>query len=157
MQKVRDLALDLRPSGLDDLGLAAALRWHVDRFARQASLETHLSIDTVETLEPELQTTCFRLAQEALTNVARHARATWVWVDLHMRGEKLELTVRDNGIGFDVRAARERAIAGVSLGLLGMEERVSLVGGEIEILSTPENGTQVRVRLPMGNVAARIP
>jgi signal transduction histidine kinase len=149
MQRVRDLALDLRPSVLDDLGLAAALRWYVDRFAQKAHWEMHLSIAPIAKLEPAVETTCFRLAQEALTNVARHAQAAHVWFDLHLSGQEVELRVRDDGVGFDVPAARERAIGGASLGLLGMEERVSLAGGEFEILSAPDTGTEVRARFPV--------
>jgi signal transduction histidine kinase len=147
MQRVRNLALDLRPSVLDDLGLAAALRWYVDRFARRGPLKVHVSIDpAVSGLEPALETACFRLAQEALTNVVRHARAQHVWFDLHLLGHGLELTVRDDGAGFDVAAARSRAIRGGSMGLLGMEERVSLTEGELEIVSAPGQGTMVRAR-----------
>ncbi len=147
MQWVRNLALDLRPSVLDDVGLAAALRWYVDRFARQGTLAVHLSIDAaVSRLEPALETGCFRLAQEALTNIARHAQARHVWFDLHLFGDALELTVRDDGVGFDVAKARARAIHGGSMGLLGMEERVSLMGGELEIVSMPTMGTTVRAR-----------
>jgi PAS domain S-box-containing protein len=153
LQRVRDLALDLRPSVLDDLGLAAALRWCVDRFAQKAHLETHLSIDAVPSLEPALETACLRLAQEALTNVARHAQARHVWCDLHCSGQRLELQVRDDGIGFDVPAARARAIGGASLGLLGMEERVSLAGGEFEIRSEPGGGTELRARFPVNENA----
>src|SRR3981081_2391992 len=100
MQRVRDLALDLRPSVLDDLGLAAALRWYVDRFRRCGEVEMHMAIDVVPPLEPELETACFRVAQEALTNVARHARARCVWLDLKVVPEGIELGVRDDGIGF---------------------------------------------------------
>jgi signal transduction histidine kinase len=153
VQRVRDLALDLRPSVLDDLGLAAALRWCVDRFAQKARLETHLSIDAVPRLEPALETACFRLAQEALTNVVRHAKARHVWCDLHRLGDGLELSVRDDGIGFDVPAARARAIGGASLGLLGMEERVSLAGGEFEIRSEPGGGTRIQARFAVGENA----
>jgi PAS domain S-box-containing protein len=150
MARVHDLALDLRPSVLDDLGLPAALRWYVDRLARAARLEAHLSIDAVPSLEPELQTGCFRVMQEALTNVARHARAQHVWVDVHLVPKGLELQVRDDGIGFDVTSARERAIGGASMGLLGMQERVSLVGGEFEIDSLPGEGTKVSARFAAG-------
>jgi PAS domain S-box-containing protein len=146
MQRVRNLALDLRPSVLDDLGLPAALRWFVDRFARDARVEAHLSIDAVPRFAPELETACFRVAQEALTNVARHARARRVWLDLHVLAGALELSVRDDGIGFDTGAARERAVGGTSMGLLGMQERVSLVGGEFEVQSVQGGGTEVRAR-----------
>jgi len=149
LQRVRDLSLDLRPSVLDDLGLAAALRWYVDRFAQNAHLEVHLSIDVVTRLDPALEITCFRLTQEVLTNVARHAQATQVWFDLHLLDQALELRVRDDGIGFDAATARARAIGGASLGLLGMEERVSLVGGRLEVLSAPGSGTELRARFPM--------
>lgn len=150
METVRDLALALRPSVLDDLGLPAALRWYADRLARDARIEAHLSIDALPRLAPELETTCFRVAQEALTNVARHARARRVWLDVHLRAGDLEFAVRDDGIGFDASAARDRAIGGASMGLLGMQERVTLVGGEFEVTNRPEGGTEVRARLPVG-------
>jgi PAS domain S-box-containing protein len=150
MHRVRDLALDLRPSVLDDLGLPAALRWYVDRFARDAHVEAHVSIDAVPRLQAELETACFRVAQEALTNVARHAQARQVWLDLHLVAEGLELRVRDDGIGFDARAARDHAIGGASIGLLGMQERVSLMGGEFEVRSVPGDGTEVRARFGVG-------
>jgi PAS domain S-box-containing protein len=146
LQRVRDLALDLRPAVLDDLGLSAALRWYMDRFARDARIETHVSIDAVPHLQPEVQTASFRVAQEALTNVVRHAHARHVWLDLHFLAEGLELRVRDDGIGFDAGVARQRATAGISMGLLGMQERISLVGGEFEVRSMPGAGTEVRAR-----------
>ena len=153
MERVRDLALDLRPSVLDDLGLPAALRWYVDRFARTAHVEAHLSIDAVPHLEADLETVCFRVAQEALTNVARHARARHVWVDLHLLPVGLELSVRDDGSGFDIGVARDHAVGGASMGLLGMQERVALVGGEFEIRSAPGGGTEVRARFAVGERA----
>jgi PAS domain S-box-containing protein len=150
MQKVRDIALDLRPSVLDDLGLPAALRWYLDRLARDAQVEAQLSIDAVPHLGSELETACFRVAQEALTNIARHSRARHVWLDLHLLAEDLELRVRDDGIGFDVEAARARATAGASMGLLGMEERVTLMGGTLQLLAAPGAGVEVRARFPAG-------
>jgi PAS domain S-box-containing protein len=149
MERVRDLALALRPSVLDDLGLPAALRWYADRFARDAAIEAHLSIDDVPRLEPEIETACFRVAQEALTNVARHAKARCVWLDLHLHDGWLELSVRDDGIGFEAAAARERAVGGASMGLLGMQERVTLLEGECRIASGSEGGTELRARLPV--------
>jgi len=148
--RVRDLALDLRPSVLDDLGLAAALRWYGDRFARRTQVEVRVAVAPVPPLETELETACFRVAQEALTNVARHAQARHAWLDLKVLPEGIEVAVRDDGIGFDVASARERASGGTSMGLLGMQERVSLVGGEFELLSVPGSGTEVRARFAVG-------
>jgi PAS domain S-box-containing protein len=157
LERVRELALDLRPSVLDDLGLAAALRWYTDRFARTTRIETHLSVDAFPHLGPSLETACFRVAQEALTNVARHAQARNVWVDLHVLGETLELGVRDDGIGFEAGPARERAVRGGSMGLLGLQERVSLSGGELELVTRPGGGTEVRARFPLGGKAGAAP
>jgi PAS domain S-box-containing protein len=155
MESVRDLALDLRPSVLDDLGLPAAVRWYADRFARTTHIDVHLSIEAVPRLPSELEIACFRVAQEALTNVARHAQARNVWVDLHFVAEALDLRVRDDGSGFDAAVARERAVGGASVGLLGMQERVSLAGGEYELSTRPGGGAEVRVRLPLGGKARR--
>jgi len=148
LRQVRDLSLDLRPSMLDDLGLVAALRWYIDRQAQRAGFEVRLSADPIEPrLPPEIETACFRVAQEAFTNIVRHAAAGRVEVRLRIgdstrnweppASSELQLMIRDNGLGFDVAGAQKRASAGSSLGLLGMEERVLLVGGKIEVESTP--------------------
>jgi PAS domain S-box-containing protein len=150
MQTVRDLALDLRPSVLDDFGLAAALRWYADRFARSGGVEMRVSIGALPALPPELETACFRVAQEALTNVARHARARHVELEVEVVAAGLEMIVRDDGIGFDVAAAREQAIAGGSMGLLSMQERVLLAGGELDIEAPSRGGTRVRARFALG-------
>jgi PAS domain S-box-containing protein len=149
MQTTRDLALDLRPAMLDDLGLAAALRWYADRFAKQTQIEMHLAIEEIAGLPPALATAAFRVAQEALTNVARHASARNVWLEVRWTPPGLELAVRDDGVGFDVDGARDRAMQGASLGLLGMEERVALSGGTFDIRSAAGSGTEVRANLPM--------
>jgi signal transduction histidine kinase len=153
MQTVRDLALDLRPAMLDDLGLAAALRWYADRFAKQTGIATHLAVDEVPRLDPNIATASFRVAQEALTNVARHASAKNVWLSLHQSNGTLELAVRDDGVGFDVAAASDRATRGASLGLVGMEERASLAGGSLAIVSKPASGAEVRARFPIRSAA----
>jgi signal transduction histidine kinase len=114
----------------------------------------HVAVDAVPALEPELETACFRVAQEALTNVARHARARRVWVELRGRAGWVELAVRDDGVGFDVESARARANRGTSMGLLGMQERVTLVGGAFEIVPLAEGGTEVRARFAVGESAA---
>jgi two-component system sensor histidine kinase UhpB len=87
--------------------------------------------------------------------VARHARARHIWLELRHGAGRLELTVRDDGIGFDASAARERAIGGASLGLLGMQERISLVGGDYEVKTVPGGGTEIRAYLPVGDQEPR--
>jgi signal transduction histidine kinase len=150
LQQVRTLSLDLRPALLDDLGLGAALRWYVDRQAQRAGFTVQFVIDPLEPRpRPELETACFRVAQEALTNVLRHAQAQHVRVELRQSGTELHLLIRDDGTGFDVHAAQQRAEQGASLGLLGMQERVWLVGGQIEIASAAAQGTEIRVRFPL--------
>lgn len=143
LDQVRNLSLDLRPSLLDDLGLVAALRWYVARQTRLAGFVLHFSADELGgRLTPALETACFRVAQEALTNVVRHAQAHEVWVALHCQGE-LCLTIRDDGVGFNVAAAQAHAAHGGSFGLLGMRERVGIVGGRLTISSSPGHGSQI--------------
>jgi two-component system, NarL family, sensor histidine kinase UhpB len=150
--RIRDLAQALRPPLLDELGLEEALQWHVDHEARRAGLAFRLAIAPLgRRLPAAAEMTCFRVAQEALTNVIRHAQAHLVEVELSKANGTLQLMVRDDGRGFDVPAARKRAIEGGSQGLLSMQERVTLVGGGIEIDSAPGRGTCVRARLPLAD------
>jgi signal transduction histidine kinase len=156
LQQVRNLSLDLRPSLLDDLGLVAALRWYVDRLAQRTGFVAEFVADPPGIRAPaNLETACFRVAQEALTNVVRHARAHHVRVELLQHDTELHLLVRDDGIGFEVAAARQRAARGGSLGLLGMQERVLLIRGRIDIQSVPGQGTEIRIRLPLTSALER--
>lgn len=150
LQQVRGLSLNLRPSQLDDLGLPAALRSHLDQHAKAAGFKAHFSMDALKhRLHSDLETTCFRVAQEALTNVARHARARNVWVELRRSDAELRFSIRDDGAGFDVAAARNGAVQGRSLGVISMEERVTLAGGRFELKSMPGEGTAVHAILPL--------
>jgi signal transduction histidine kinase len=150
IQQVRNLSLDLRPSLLDDLGLVATLRWYLARQAEWTGFAVQFSVNPPELrLSPELETVCFRIVQEALTNIARHAGAQQVWVELQQRETELHLSIRDNGTGFDVEEALDRAIHGASLGLLSMQERASLLGGQLEIDSVPGHGVEIRARFPL--------
>lgn len=152
LQQVRNISLDLRPSMLDDLGLVPALRWYLDRQTQRAGLKAHYAADEfADPIPPEIASTCFRVAQEALNNVIRHARAENVFVELRQGEDELILIIRDDGIGFDVKKASERAAKGASLGVLGMQERVHLMDGEINIESVPPLGTEVWVRIPLTN------
>jgi two-component system sensor histidine kinase UhpB len=146
LQQARQLSLELRPPLLDDLGLVPALRWYLDQQAQRAGLRVEFFADpALERVDAAIETACFRVAQEALTNVLRHARAQTVSVELHRTAEALHLMVRDNGIGFDVVTAQQRS----SLGLHGMRERVALVGGELDCKSAPGRGTEVHAFFPV--------
>jgi PAS domain S-box-containing protein len=146
LQQTRQISLDLRPPLLDDLGLVPALRWYLDQQAQRAGLRIEFSADpALERMSPEIETACFRVAQEALTNVVRHARAQTVSVELHRTPEALHLVVRDDGIGFDVMTAEQ----GASLGLLGMRERVALLAGEMDCKSAPGRGTEIHAFFPV--------
>lgn len=146
MQQVRDLSLDLRPSMLDDLGLGATLRWYAARVARLAALETCVEIDPgFPRLVPDAETLFFRVAQEGITNVMRHAHAENLGVRLTRDGDLIELRVSDDGRGFDAESARRASIRGKSAGLLGMQERAALGGAELTIESTPGTGTVLRL------------
>jgi signal transduction histidine kinase len=153
LQQVRDMSLDLRPSLLDDLGLVPALRWYADRQAQRAGFAVHFGADLPEMRLPvDVETTCFRVVQEALTNVVRHAQAQRVSIQLRQGQESLDLNILDDGRGFDVERALQRAAGGGSLGLLGMQERVHFAGGEMDIQSAPGHGTEIRVSLPAHHV-----
>lgn len=149
LQQVRNLALDLRPSMLDDIGLVAAVRWCLDRQAQRAGYTAHFHSEPSEiSVPPEIAIACYRVAQEALTNIARHAHASQVLVKLELSANELLLIVQNDGAGFDVTTARERAVRGGSLGLLGMQERVELVSGQLEIQSSSA-GTTIRACFPV--------
>ncbi|MEI8170140.1 MAG: PAS domain-containing protein [Rhodoferax sp.] len=150
LQQVRRLSLALRPSMLDDLGLLPALRWIAEQSAARGGFTVTIdSAIPLERLAPEIETACFRIVQEALTNIIRHAHAARVAIELLQEGGSLLLCVRDDGVGFDIAAMHERALAGGSIGVLGMQERAVLIGGELEIVSNATKGSAIRVRCPM--------
>jgi PAS domain S-box-containing protein len=150
LEQVRSLSLDLRPSLLDDLGLSAALRWYVPQQAKRAGIAARVTADIGEDRLPApIETACFRVVQEAVTNVLRHAHASQVVVDVQAFPDRIELWIEDDGAGFDVAAARRDGHGGRSLGLLSMEERVSLVAGELSIDSLPGRGTRIHVTCPL--------
>lgn len=147
IQAVRDVATTLRPAALD-MGLAPALQWLASEFGRTAGVPCHCE---VQDLEPAPGEACsiavFRIAQEALTNVARHAHATEVRLTLTGSGDHFRLTVLDNGKGFDAHA-----LSAGSFGLLGMRERALAMGGHVEVSSQPGQGTRVELEMPADSV-----
>lgn len=152
IENLRGLISELRPATLDEIGLAAALEGLAERVAAATGAEVHheVSIDPGSDdapLDPELQTTVYRVVQEALTNVGKHARATRVELKVTRNQAQLELEISDDGTGFDV------GLESAGFGLPGMMERVELVGGDLQISSDDESGTQVRAMIPLDDSA----
>lgn len=148
MEEIRNLAVDLRPSILDDLGLVPAVRQYVREFGRRTGLSTTFIADPINKRFPaEMEAALFRVIQEALTNTAKHAAATQVSVEMKGQPEELQITVADDGRGFDLREVL-RGDNKRSLGLFGMQERMSLVGGKLTIESTPGAGTRLTAVAP---------
>lgn len=145
---VHRLVYDLRPSVLDDLGLPAGLRWYAESRLEPLGVRVSLMVTGEERRLPaELETALFRIGQEAITNIARHAGATNVFLGLGFHDDRVTLEVEDDGEGFDTAADRPHN-GGHGWGLLGMRERATLFGGSLEIVSTPGTGTRVEVSIP---------
>lgn len=144
LQQIRTLSLNLRPSMLDDLGLPATLRWYLNQQRELGGFEVELSLQGLEQRpDPEIETAAFRIVQEAMTNVLRHAAAKKVRVKAWCRSSEFELEISDDGRGFDAAAQPNHG------GLLGMRERAGLLGGSWVIHSAPGAGTVVRASLPL--------
>jgi len=148
---VRRIAADLRPLVLDDLGLVPAIEWLVQGFQQRTGVPCELQVDESLELEEPYATGVFRIVQESLTNVAKHARASKVLVQLQPQGDQLLLRVQDDGIGFRLGAPRPPQ----SLGLVGLRERAALLRGEVKVDSSPGAGTRVEARVPMHGVKGR--
>ena len=144
MDELLNLARQLRPTALDDHGLVPAIEAQLKGFGERTGIDARLTTEgDPAKLDEERQTVIYRVAQEALTNAGRHAGADRVEVELHARNGGAELRVRDDGSGFDPSAKREGG-----LGLEGMAERARLVGGELDLRSSPGAGTELTLRLP---------
>ena len=146
IQVVQRLSAELRPGLLDDLGLIAAMEWQAEEFQKRTGIACELSVSSQEiNLDQERSTAIFRIFQETLTNITRHASAKKVRVNLAKKGPKLELTIKDNGKGI----SRQKISDPKSLGLIGIKERVHFLGGEIEIKGIRDKGTTVTVSIPL--------
>jgi PAS domain S-box-containing protein len=144
MESVRRISTELRP-GILDLGLAAAVEWQAQEFQTRTGIQCKVRLLSQERFAPNVSTALFRILQETLTNVARHAKATRVEVVKQKQRDWLVLRIRDNGRGFDP----EDPSISKSLGLLGMRERAALLGGGVNISSAPGKGTTVTARIPL--------
>jgi signal transduction histidine kinase len=156
LQTVRDLSQLLHPAMLDDLGLVAALEWYIRGFSKRYDLRAEFQHDGMhERLATETEVAAFRIVQEALTNVVKHARATSCRVTLQRRDQTLDLTIEDDGIGFDVTAAKTKERRG--LGLVGIRERVAQLRGMFRIERGVTPGTKIVVELPARSRATNEP
>lgn len=146
IKTVKRISTELRPGLLDDLGLMAAIEWQIDEFQNRTGITCALSIDPGDiVLDRDRSTALFRVLQETLTNVVRHADATRVIVSLKERADTLELKVKDNGKGITEQQVSDPK----SLGLMGIRERVHHFGGEFTITGIPDKGTTVKVTVPV--------
>jgi PAS domain S-box-containing protein len=149
VDQVRDLSVDLRPHLLDDFGLVVALRWYLSRQTKRCGVVAEFTTESLsedDRFHSELETACFRIVQEALTNVVRHAKASRVSVTIERAGPELIMRILDDGSGFDMNKLRNSS---PTLGLRGMEERAQALRGSIRIESAPQLGTEICVRFPV--------
>jgi signal transduction histidine kinase len=145
--QMRRISHEMRPTMLDDLGLIPTLRFLAEGIEQRAGLRVQVESSTTQRLPASIETALYRAAQEALTNAARHARASKATVRVGMDGHRVVLQVTDDGVG--IASARNEQGAMSGLGLLGIRERVAPLGGTLEIHSTPESGTELRILVPV--------
>ncbi|QHE86232.1 PAS domain-containing sensor histidine kinase [Hydrogenophaga sp. BPS33] len=147
MASTRRISMDLRPPMLDDLGLPEAIDWQLKEFMRRTGIKSHARLDVgVREISPNQAITLYRIVQEALTNIARHARATQVLVEFKNDGQALLLTIQDNGVGFP-KGTRTRSAG--SFGLLGIRERVLMLGGHLSVGNSHDGGARLVVQVPL--------
>ncbi len=148
-QQVHTVAMNLRPTALDDLGLETALSNYLEEWSERSRISADLhSVGLNERLPTHIETTVYRIVQEALTNVQKHSNARNVSVIVEHRENRLQAIIEDNGGGFDAEALINEPMKDRRLGLLGMQERIALVGGSLNIESTLGFGTTLFVRIP---------
>lgn len=149
-EQLRDLSHGLRPTILDDLGLVPAIRFLTEGVSKRFGLVIHVESRLDFRLPPSAETALYRIVQEALNNITKHAGARNVWIVLDSDAQKIVCSIRDNGVGFNVPARlKERGNRG--LGLIGIQERLSALGGTLHIESEPGSGTQLRITVPREN------
>lgn len=150
LEQMREISLELRPSMLDDLGLRSTLRWYVSQYTKTHGIQVELeAADFAERLPPEVETALYRVVQEALTNVAKHAQASRVRIRLGCGESTVTAVIEDNGQGFDPEELASRGPAERGAGLLGMGERITILGGELRIESRPGQGTRLTISVPV--------
>jgi signal transduction histidine kinase len=155
LKELERLISDLRPSHLDDLGLCATLRWYAGKIQEHSAISVRVDIVGEEhELDDAMKITIFRIIQESLNNIIKHAHASNVNIYLRFEPKNVRINVRDNGIGFDLDRVKQRHTSRPSLGLAGMEERAGLLGGTVSVQSRPGYGTEVESLIPYHHVKA---
>ncbi|MEN2984816.1 MAG: sensor histidine kinase [Dictyoglomaceae bacterium] len=150
IEQVRNLSLNLRPSLLDDLGLISSLKWYIEREKRRNNLNIEYVFDfEQEKINKDLSINIFRIVQEGLTNIIKHAQARNIFLEIKEEGEKILIIIKDDGIGFDVENIWEKVREGRALGILGIKERVELFNGNMEIKSKKGEGTEIKIILSL--------
>jgi two-component system sensor histidine kinase DegS len=151
LEEVRKIIFNLRPMALDDLGIVPTLRKYVQDFEEKTKIRTTFTLVGRESRYPSgLEIAIFRLVQEALSNVAKHAKASFVSVELALEKEQVKINIVDNGIGFDVEKTHKIITKGNNFGLLGMRERVELLDGNMDIVSEKDSGAKITMVIPIG-------
>jgi len=149
LEQIREMSLNLRPPMLDDLGLIPTLKWYVNRFAERVGIAVAFTaVSLTDRLPPNIETTLYRIVQEALTNVARHAQATHITLSMQRKQNDICIEISDDGKGFDIEAVVSHPMLEHGAGLLGIQERVTLLGGTFEIETAVNNGTQLIIKIP---------
>ncbi len=146
---MRQLSMDLRPTMLDELGLIPTLRWYIQNFSNRLNIDSQFqAIGFEEKLPPQIETAFYRIVQEALNNISKHAEATRVEIFFEHRDSTICASITDNGRGFDLDRVLHPESPGRGFGIIGMQERVSLLGGKIDIQSSPGRGTRIHIKVP---------
>jgi len=153
LTSMRQLALDLRPAMLDELGLIPTLRWYIQNFSNRLGIGSSFeTIGLEEKLSPEIETAFYRIVQEALNNIAKHAQADRVEISLVKKDSRIYASIQDNGRGFDLDKVLHPESPERGFGIVGIQERVSLLGGQLEIQSRPGFGTVISIEIPYEKV-----
>ncbi|NHZ84846.1 MAG: PAS domain S-box protein [Planctomycetia bacterium] len=151
IEDVRRFSYELRPTILDDLGLLPAFQSHAREYKERTGIEIQINvIRDIDEINDELKTVLYRIFQESLNNIAKHAHASRVIIDLTHQGNKLNFKIQDNGVGFNTDAVLNRGIDAGGLGIKGIRERVELIGGKLNLKSKPNKGTELWVSIPYG-------
>ena len=149
LEELRKIIFGLRPAILDDLGLVPAIRWYARSNLEPHGIQVKVVAPEEQNLPDELTTTLFRISQETINNIARHSQAHTATISLLNEKERVLLKVNDDGLGFDVNETTGQALRLEQLGLLGIQERAELVGGEVTVESAPGKGTEIQVIVPL--------